>query len=338
MGTADRVLEMIRRKPGISGAEIARQLGITRQAVNRHVSRLLEERSVAKTGTTRAAGYAVTTAAESLIPPRRFTREYRIAGLEEDRSFEEVSLFLSLDAQLSPSALTIFRYAFTEMLNNAIDHSAAETCSVASAVDDYWAAFTVTDGGIGIFASIAGKFELADEVDAVLELSKGKRTTQPDRHAGEGVFFTSRCADRLEIRSHAVSLLYRNGAEDIHVEKIAPRAGTSVDFRIRKRAKRSLQSVFDAYAPEDFDFRFERTRVNVRLLGTKYVSRSEARRLLAGLDRFRDIVLDFKGTAGIGQGFADEVFRVFASIHPEIRIEVENANEVVARMIAHARA
>ncbi|MFZ5475538.1 MAG: STAS-like domain-containing protein [Myxococcota bacterium] len=39
-------------------------------------------------------------------------------------------------------------------------------------------------------------------------------------------------------------------------------------------------------------------------VGGEFVSRSEARRLLHGLERFREVVLDFAGVPGVGQGFA----------------------------------
>lgn len=68
--------------------------------------------------------------------------------------------------------------------------------------------------------------------------------------------------------------------------------------------------------------RFARTRPSVRLArsGTLFVSRSEARRLLAGLERFSEVELDFDGVAEVGQGFVDEVFRVWPADHPGTRL------------------
>jgi hypothetical protein len=71
-------------------------------------------------------------------------------------------------------------------------------------------------------------------------------------------------------------------------------------------------------------------------LGTDFVSRSEARRLVTGLDRFREVVFDFDQVAVVGQGFADEVFRVWRAAHPAIVVSVENANDDVAFMIRRA--
>lgn len=58
--------------------------------------------------------------------------------------------------------------------------------------------------------------------------------------------------------------------------------------------------------------------------------------MLHGLDRFREVVLDFEGVEAIGQGFADEVFRVWPAAHPETRLVPERMNATVAFMARRA--
>ena len=48
-------------------------------------------------------------------------------------------------------------------------------------------------------------------------------------------------------------------------------------------------------------------------------------------------MLDFSGVEVVGQGFCDEVFRVFARQHPEITLEPVGMNDTVAFMVARAR-
>ncbi len=347
MDTAERIVDLLGGGEPLSGQEIANRLGLTRQAINRHIQRLARAGRIVKSGRTKNAQYLLVpsggepgvpvaaggTAAAELL----FGRRYRIEGLKEDIVFREVELFLRLKKQLSAWALESFQYAFTEILNNAIDHSRSPICFVQAKVDRYWASFTIRDEGIGIFRSIADKFALEEEAQAVIELAKGKRTTQADRHAGEGIFFTSKCADTLEIRSHRITLTYDDRKEDTFVAEGRSRIGTTVAFRLKANSRRKLAAVFERFAPKDFHYQFQRTQITVRMLGDRYVSRSEAKRLLSGLDKFREIRLDFTGVAGIGQGFADELFRVFASAHPETKIVVENALPVVSAMIEHTR-
>jgi len=66
------------------------------------------------------------------------------------------------------------------------------------------------------------------------------------------------------------------------------------------------------------------------------VSRSQAKRLLAGFDRFKIVILDFLKISSIGQSFADEIFRVFKRNHPEIELNFVNACEDVEKMIRRA--
>ena len=69
-----------------------------------------------------------------------------------------------------------------------------------------------------------------------------------------------------------------------------------------------------------------------------YVSRSQARRILAGLEKFKTVEFDFKDVATVGQAFADEVFRVWQTAHQTIEVVVKNANENIMLMIKRAKA
>jgi hypothetical protein len=70
--------------------------------------------------------------------------------------------------------------------------------------------------------------------------------------------------------------------------------------------------------------------------GEKLVSRSQAKRVANRFERFKRVELDFTGIEEIGQAFADEMFRVFATAHPEIRITPLNTGPAVAQMIRRA--
>jgi formamidopyrimidine-DNA glycosylase len=94
--------------------------------------------------------------------------------------------------------------------------------------------------------------------------------------------------------------------------------------------------LFSLYT-RDFAFAVTRYRVKLLELGVRFVSRSEAKRLMRGLDKFQEVILDFTGVAGVGQGFADEVFRVWGRAHPATRLVAENMNPAVSFMIERAR-
>jgi anti-anti-sigma regulatory factor len=49
--------------------------------------------------------------------------------------------------------------------------------------------------------------------------------------------------------------------------------------------------------------------------------------------QFRTVVLDFDGVALVGQAFADEIFRVFATAHPETRLHRVNTSPEVESLL-----
>jgi hypothetical protein len=64
----------------------------------------------------------------------------------------------------------------------------------------------VEDNGIGIFKKIKNDLSLQDEHQSLLELAKGKFTSNPKEHSGEGIFFSCRACDLFLI--HSGSLTY----------------------------------------------------------------------------------------------------------------------------------
>ncbi len=65
----------------------------------------------------------------------------------------------------------------------------------------------------------------------------------------------------------------------------------------------------------------------------KLISRSQAKRLLDRIDKFKVVIFDFAEVETIGQAFADEIFRVFRRQHPDIEIVYLNASDSVRQMI-----
>ena len=334
MTTREKIIKLIRHHKSLSGRELVDLLGISRQAINKHLRDLIGEGTVMKEGVTRGAVYRLWQR-NSKVSEKQYRKTFLLKGLEEDRVLAESDNVLRLHSQLNVNAWEIISYAFTEMLNNAIEHSESAEGKVMLMVDPYRVHFRVRDFGIGIFYSIFTKFELPDENAAVGELIKGKTTTMKERHSGEGVFFTSKCADRLSIRSHRIEMVFDNSKKDVFVNEKRFFKGTEVNFELRKRSRKHLSKIFESYAPEEYEYRFERTWVLVKLFQKEYVSRSEARRLLSGLDRFKEIQLDFKAVKSMGQGFADEVFRVFLAAHRDILIKIENLIPALKPLVRH---
>lgn len=309
------------------------EFGVTRQAVHRHLSKLIKEGVIEAKGTTRNKEYS--------LVKNRFMDAIRLENtLQEDmiwRSFAQPRL-----DNLPENVFNICYHGFTEILNNAIDHSEGTEVKIvidrtAKAVE-----IAILDNGVGIFAKIKNRFALQDKRHAILELAKGKLTTDPSRHSGQGIFFTSRMFDRFAIFSDEISYIHdRHEIDwlDDRTGQILP--GTAVFMSIAVQSTLTAKEVFDQFSDlESEDYGFSKTIVPLRLAryGTEnLVSRSQAKRVLAGFDRFKEVVLDFANVNEIGQAFADEIFRVFARSHPTIVLLPVNASEDVMRMIRRAQ-
>jgi len=338
--TAEKVREMVRESGSTNGPELAEALGVTRQRASVMLANMVRSGDLVKIGKTRGARYFLSS--EDLPAQGRFAKSMLNRDLKEHEVLQDIrDSFIPLKLA-SDSIRSIFDYAFSEMLNNAIEHSQSKRIDAEVAVrggepgKPAMLTFEVRDYGIGAFRNVMQSRKLRSELEAMQDLLKGKVTTAPQAHSGEGIFFTSKAADVFVLRSYDWELRVDTTIPDVFFTKLEqPVEGTQIRFSIAYNSRRHLTDVFRAFesGPDTHDF--DRTEILVRLFthGTVHVSRSQARRVLAGLDKFKRITLDFEKVPTIGQAFADEIFRVFLTSHPDIHIEAINANEAVRFMI-----
>jgi anti-sigma regulatory factor (Ser/Thr protein kinase) len=324
-----QILGFLRRSPASSSA-VARHLGVSRQAAHARLSALLEAGRVVREGMARATRYRLPAAP-------RWERRFALAGLAEDEVYRLMTREVEPLAGLSGEDAGLVNYVVTELVNNAIEHSSGSALRVSTEAKGSLLTVEIEDDGVGAFAHVRAGLGLPSELAAIQELSKGKTTTAPERHTGEGLFFVSKAVDWFRLESGGLAWIVDNRRDDTAIEALdPPRRGTLVAVELDLANLRSLAALFAAYT-EDHEFSKTRTVIALFAIGVRFVSRSEAKRLLHGLERFREVVLDFRGVEGVGQGFADEVFRVWARAHPETTLVPANMNEAVAFLVGRAR-
>lgn len=334
------ILQDIKDRGEVKASDLVSKFKVSRQAIYRHIQDLIKSGLVVKRGTSRMKSFYVFNTPRALGKASEFSRKFHTEVLaakasEDDilKTVENVSGFLS---GLSDSAKGNFRYAFTEMVNNAIDHSGTKFINIEVQVDEGLISFTITDRGVGIFERIREKKKLGNELESMQDLLKGKITTMSEKHSGEGIFFTSKVADRFIITSHKKILTIDNVIDDVFIDDVRYKQGTSVYFEMGILTKKNIDEIFHEYTNEEFKFDKSLVRVKLFDIGESYVSRSQAKRLTHALDVFNEIILDFAGVRTVGQGFADEVFRVFQNAHQHIKLVPINCNENVDFMIRRA--
>jgi len=345
MNRKQEIIDFIREKgDAVRTADVAVFLGVTRQYASTLISELVSEGRLVKAGSTRSARYALPEYAERHPQafPVVFSRTYRNEGLEEHLILEEIESEFLPFRKLPENVRSIFTYAFSEMFNNAIEHSKSEEIRMSVSIQNRILSFVVEDFGIGVFRNIMNERGLDSEFEALQDLLKGKTTTMPKSHSGEGIFFTSKVGDEFVLESYGIRLLVDNREEDIAVEHVRGKGkqGTKVAFSVSAETGAHLNDVFSRYAniDDESDYGFDKTEIQVKLytMSGVHISRSQARRVLSGLEKFRVIVFDFDRVPVVGQAFVDEIFRVFHNKHPKIRLETENMNDAVRFMVERA--
>ncbi len=274
--------------------------------------------------------------------------EYSVKdGLDEDDIYyDDITTLLQ---EIGDESKRIWRYAFMEMMNNAIEHSECDTIYCRVVKDALYTEITIIDDGIGIFKKVQNYMtkQLGKNVtyqDALTELYKGKLTTAEQNHSGEGIFFSSKALDEFAIWSDNAVYVQGVSAKTKFVQEHLmayytrlKHIGTAVMMKLENRTKRVLKEVFNMYST--IDEGFVKTRIPIKEVCREGepIARSQARKLLYRLEQFKSVELDFTGVDFMGQGFADEVFRVFKTRYPELEIIPLNACPDILRMIKHVQ-
>lgn len=320
-----------RRSPVL---RVARRFGISQQAVRVHVQNLVSDGVLEGEGERRHRRYRL----------RELLKRRCTYVLDDSLQEADVwtNFFVPLFGDHSVNDEDICNYGVTEMVNNARDHSGGNELTVSLSITHASVQIRIADNGIGIFQKIATALRLPDPRLSLIELSKGKLTTDPARHTGEGVFFTSRAFDKFYIRSSNLFFHHSTRTDDWLVDvRDENFVGTRITMGLLTPSSRMMADTFAKFTLGGIDSTFAKTHVPIELAAfgdESLVSRSSAKRVLSRVDRFSEVMLDFAGVRSVGQAFADEIFRVYANGHPAVKLIYVNANAQVTGMIRRAEA
>lgn len=339
MDIKELILKQLKKTKKIKVADVIKITGFSRAYISRFFKELTDEGKIVLVGKANQAHYVLPgdfkKIKKGILNVRRILKNI---NLSEDVVLDEIKRDSGIFSELPNNVVSIVDYTFTEMLNNAIEHSRSKKIIVTIKKDASGIKFEVVDFGIGIFNNIIKKKKLKSEVEAIQDLLKGKQTTAPKEHTGEGIFFTSKVGDMLIIQSSTKKLIFNNILDDIFIKDVKNTVGTKVNFLISIKSKTNLSDIFKKYSEGAFVFNKTQTKVSLYQLDSDFISRSQGRRILSGLDKFKRIILDFKDVDTVGQAFADEVFRVWKKRHPDVEIEYKNTNNNIVFMIKRAKA
>ena len=323
----DFILKNVENHPKDIAMVLAEKFVFSRQIAHRYITKEVKNGNLIKTGHTRWTKYFLA-AGKHIEFVEKITK-----NLAEDKVWSKYVKPITLS--YNKNVYDICAYGFTEIFNNAIDHSQGTTIFTDIEISNNNITIKIIDNGVGIFKKIQQSLNLDSIKEAILHLSKGKFTTDPSKHTGEGIFFTSRMFDSFSILSSDMYYTFKDEDWFLSPEKNeAFGQGTLIKMVMSLKSTKTAKNIFDQYADQEIGF--NKTIVAVALNADPndpHVSRSQAKRLLVGLEKFKTIMLDFKNVTSVGQAFVDEIFRVFKNEHSDISIHYINTNEDVESMI-----
>lgn len=310
---------------------VEERTGASRRAVQSALKRLVEAHWLRREGSSRHPVWS-----PGLL--RQVARSYTLYGLQEDIPWQRD---FAPNFELPPHVARMVQHGFTELMNNAADHSGGSSVTVSLRQTPSHVQLLVSDDGCGVFERICEAFSLPDAQHAMLELSKGRLTSQPEAHTGRGLFFSSQLADVFDI--HANNTAFQRRAWESggwQPGRPLPRQGSSIYMAISLDTTRTLDQVLQAWSVGGDGIAFDRTTINLRLLagpGQPLDSRAQARRVAARLPLFKRAEISFDGIDDVGHGFADELFRVFARAHREVELLPTHMTPRIAALVKSAQ-
>lgn len=310
---------------------VMERTGASRRATLNALRRLVDSHWLRREGTARRPVYA-----PGLL--RQVARSYTLHGLQEDLPWQRD---FAPNFELPRHVARMIQHGFTELLNNAIDHSGGTSVTVSLRQTTSHVQLLVSDDGCGVFDKICAAFDIADARHAMLELSKGRLSSQPEAHTGRGLFFSSQLADVFDI--HANNTAFQRRAWEgggWQAGRPLPRQGSSIYMAVALDTTRTLDQVMEAWSMAGDGIEFDQTRVQLRLLagpGQVLDSRAQARRVTARLPMFKRAEVSFDGIEEVGHGFADELFRVFARAHREVELVPTHMTPRIAALVKSAQ-
>ena len=154
MNQKESILTIIRKRGWTTTKNVAEFFKISRARAHVLLHQLREEGEVVLIGKTNTAKYFIASDHDAVQKAKSnishiFLR-LKNKNLSEDAVFTRIENETGILIDVQDNIKRIFQYAFTEMLNNAIDHSRSERIEIECRKTSTALVFNVRDYGIGI--------------------------------------------------------------------------------------------------------------------------------------------------------------------------------------------
>ena len=173
MNIKELILRKIKENKSITASEIVIATKFSRAYINKILQSLRQEGKIILLGKANKARWIV---AEKAIFEKEkskilfFRKSFQNKNLSEDLVLKEIKQNTGIFINLSDNISRILEYAFSEILNNAIEHSFSKKIDVLIKRTSDDINFVITDFGIGIFNNLLKNRNLKSELEAIQDL------------------------------------------------------------------------------------------------------------------------------------------------------------------------
>ena len=304
------------------------KFGISRQAIHRHMGRLIKENKVIAHGTTKGRYY-------ELIPTVNFTKSIDF-NLEFSTEKLMQSYIIPHLESLPKNIYEIFEFSIGALLNNIKDHANALNIYLKLFINHKEAHFIISDNGIGIFEHIKSSLGLQNVHSAAIELAKGNIKVNPFEHSRDEINAVIHLFDMVEIDSSGKSLKFINDANKWEIKHSVQKKGSRIHLLIDPSSKRTCSEIFNVI----FDLEQNKIRIPINLIEHKNQTiineKSKAKSVLRNIENYKVIEFDFKEIELIGPAFADTLVRETIEVNKFADIEWVNTNKTVDLLMSRA--
>jgi len=302
--------------------------GISRQAIHKHMNRLIKENKVIAHGATKGRYY-------ELIPIVNFVKTVNLNSNFNPNSIIKDYVLPHLEF-LPKNIFEIFEFSTGVLLNNVKDHSGASSVYYKLFISYQEAHFIINDNGIGIFEHIKSALKLTSNRLAALELAKGQANSDSHKHSGDELNAVINLFDNVKIESSGKLLRFLNSKKEWTIEHSPQIKGSRIHLKIKSSSSRTCSEVFDKI----FQIDQNKIRIPLNLLGlseSKIVNpRGKAESVLRNINKYHKVEFDFKSIDLIGPSFANELIRKTKEKNKTVDIKWINTNKTVDLLMSRA--
>ncbi len=321
----EKILKFISEKKTVNGTLLRTHFGVSRQAINIHIQKLVEMGKVVRLGSKTGTIYVY--AEDNEIKGKARAKKYyrTVKGLNPNEVFNYYSESLVLKDILNKNAYEIIKYAFISILNNALKYSETKILFIYMEVKEKNISFIIRDYGIGIFYALQKIINVKSEYLALASFITGNIKGMDKKT----VFFLSKLADKFQIKSHRLNVVFNNLNNSIVAESIMKKRGSYIKFTIKRRTNKRL----DKYKK---GIKQEAPYLTLKLFrkGKRYVlTQLKLMAFLNGFDRFDRLTLDIMGEKRVPEYVYGMVSEFLSKRGKSRDVNIKNAPKSFIKML-----